>query len=47
MQIFGKTNINFIKWRWHAIVVSSLVIVAGIGQIIAQGGAQRVGPEAR
>ncbi|NQW02813.1 MAG: protein translocase subunit SecF [Acidobacteria bacterium] len=38
MQIFGKTNINFIKWRWHAIVVSSLVIVAGIGQIIAQGG---------
>ncbi len=38
MQILSKTNFNFIKWRWHAIALSAVVIVAGIGQIIAQGG---------
>jgi preprotein translocase subunit SecF len=38
MQILGKTNFNFIKWRWHAIAMSTVIIVAGFGQIIAQGG---------
>ncbi len=38
MQILGKTNINFIKWRWHAIVLSTVVMVAGLGQIVSQGG---------
>jgi preprotein translocase subunit SecF len=38
MQILGKSNFNFIKWRWHAIVFSAAIIVIGIGQIIAQGG---------
>lgn len=38
MQIFGKTNFNFIKWRWHAIVMSTVIILAGFGQIISQGG---------
>ncbi len=38
MQILSQTNFNFIKWRWHAIVLSTVVIVAGIGQMVAQGG---------
>lgn len=38
MQILSQTNFNFIKWRWHAIALSAVVIIAGIGQIIAQGG---------
>ena len=38
MQILTNTNFNFIKWRWHAIVVSLVVIIAGFGQIVMQGG---------
>jgi preprotein translocase subunit SecF len=38
MQILGKTNFNFIKWRWHAIALSAAVIVIGFAQIISQGG---------
>jgi preprotein translocase subunit SecF len=44
MQILSQTNFNFIKWRWHAIALSAVVIIAGIGQIIAQGG-PRLGVE--
>ncbi len=38
MQILGKTNFNFTKWRWHAIALSVVVIVAGFAQIVMQGG---------
>jgi preprotein translocase subunit SecF len=38
MQILGQTNFNFIKWRWHAIALSTAIIVIGFGQIIKQGG---------
>jgi len=38
MQIIGKTNFNFLKWQWHAIALSTLTIVAGLGQIVMQGG---------
>lgn len=38
MQILGKTNFNFIKWRWHAIAFSAVIIIGGVGQIIMQGG---------
>lgn len=38
MQILGKSNFNFIKWRWHAIAFSAAIILVGVGQIIAQGG---------
>jgi len=44
MQILSQTHFNFIKWRWHAIALSAVVIIAGIGQIIAQGG-PRLGVE--
>jgi preprotein translocase subunit SecF len=38
MQILSKTNFNFIKWRWHAIALSALVILAGAAVIVSRGG---------
>ena len=38
MQIFKTPNYNFIKWRWHALILSALVIIAGIGLMVARGG---------
>ena len=37
MAIFDNANYDFIKWRWHAITLSALVIVAGLGYGIAKG----------
>ena len=37
MAIFDNANYDFIKWRWHAITLSALVIVAGFGYGIAKG----------
>ena len=34
MQIFNNPNYNFIRWRWHAIALSALVILAGLAMII-------------
>jgi preprotein translocase subunit SecF len=30
MKIFDNPNFNFVRWRWHAIVLSWLVILAGL-----------------
>ena len=30
MQIFHKTNFNFVRWRWHAIGFSWVLILAGL-----------------
>lgn len=38
MQILSKTNYNFIRWRWHALALSLLVIAAGIFTIMSRGG---------
>jgi len=38
MRIFDNTNINFTKWRWHALALSLVVIGAGIFTIISRGG---------
>ena len=38
MQIFTKPNFNFIRWRWHAIVLSLVVIGAGLAYMVSQGG---------
>jgi preprotein translocase subunit SecF len=38
MQFLTNPNYNFIKWRWHAIALSALVILAGIGLMISRGG---------
>ena len=38
MQILSNPNFNFIKWRWHALVLSSLVIGIGLITMIMRGG---------
>ena len=38
MRIFEKANYNFIKWRWHALVISLVLIWAGVGTIYFKGG---------
>ena len=38
MQIFKAPNFNFLPWRWHAFALSAIVILAGIGTMIAGGG---------
>ena len=37
MQIFTNANFNFLRWRWHAIILSLVVIGAGVF-VIATGG---------
>jgi len=37
MQIFKTPNYNFIKWRWHAIALSSIVILAGVVMMATKG----------
>ena len=38
MRLFENTNYDFIKWRWHALVLSGLVILAGVGFMVSRGG---------
>jgi preprotein translocase subunit SecF len=37
MQIFHNANYNFIRWRWHAIVLSLVIVGAGIVAMATQG----------
>jgi preprotein translocase subunit SecF len=37
MQIFSNTHIDFLRWRWHALALSALVIVAGLALIATRG----------
>jgi preprotein translocase subunit SecF len=37
MQIFTNANYNFIRWRWHAIALSLLVIAAGMVAMATRG----------
>jgi preprotein translocase subunit SecF len=45
MQILSKTNFNFIKWRWHAIALSAVVIIAGLVTMATQPGGLKLGIE--
>ena len=38
MRIFDNPNFNFIRWRWHAILLSVVVIGAGLATVFARGG---------
>jgi preprotein translocase subunit SecF len=38
MRIFDNPNYDFIKWRWHALALSGLVVLAGIAFIVTRGG---------
>ena len=37
MQIFNQTNFDFVRWRWHAIALSLIVILAGAATIWTRG----------
>ena len=37
MHIFKDTNYDFLRWRWHAIALSTLIIVGGIVTIATRG----------
>jgi preprotein translocase subunit SecF len=37
MHFFKDTKFDFLRWRWHAIVLSWVVILAGLGVIWTQG----------
>ena len=38
MQIFHNANYDFIRWRWHALILSSVVIIGGFALSLARGG---------
>src|SRR5687768_790239 len=37
MKLFQNTNFDFIRWRWHAIALSALIIGAGIVMAVTRG----------
>jgi preprotein translocase subunit SecF len=37
MKIFNNPNYNFIRWRWHAIILSLVVIGAGVAMMAVRG----------
>jgi preprotein translocase subunit SecF len=37
MQIFTNPNFNFIRWRWHAIALSVIILVAGVAVMATRG----------
>src|SRR5215468_2523251 len=37
MHIFKNTHFDFMRWRWHAIALSWVVIIAGIVVIATKG----------
>jgi preprotein translocase subunit SecF len=37
MDIFHNTNYDFIRWRWHAITLSLLIILAGAALMVTRG----------
>src|ERR1044071_1500376 len=40
-HIFEKANYNFVKWRWHAIALSWLIVLAGVVVAFSRGGVPR------
>lgn len=37
MQFFANTNIDFLRWRWHALALSGVIIVAGLVAVVTRG----------
>src|SRR5689334_7855812 len=37
MHIFTNPNFNFLRWRWHAIALSWVIIIAGAATIATKG----------
>ena len=37
MRILTNVNVDWLRWRWHALVLSWLLIIAGVGVIVTRG----------
>ena len=37
MHIFKNTHYNFLRWRWHALIVSWAIIIAGVFMLVTRG----------
>src|SRR5882672_4635888 len=37
MHIFKDTNFDFLRWRWHAIILSWVIIIAGLVTVWTNG----------
>jgi preprotein translocase subunit SecF len=37
MRILTNVNIDWLRWRWHALAVSWLIILTGVGLMVARG----------
>jgi preprotein translocase subunit SecF len=37
MRILTDVNVNWLRWRWQALAISWLIILAGVGTMIARG----------
>jgi preprotein translocase subunit SecF len=37
MQIFTKANYNFLRWRWHALALSAVIVLAGVAAVLRTG----------
>jgi preprotein translocase subunit SecF len=37
MRFLNEPNIDFVKWRWHALALSALIIVAGVVTVATRG----------
>ena len=42
MHIFTNPNYNFLRWRWHTVVLSWILILAGVGFIYTPGMAKGI-----
>jgi preprotein translocase subunit SecF len=42
MHIFNNPNYNFLRWRWHAVILSWVIILAGLGYIYTRGMAKGI-----
>jgi preprotein translocase subunit SecF len=38
MRIFVNPQFDFIRWRWHALILSVIVILAGVATVVSRGG---------
>jgi preprotein translocase subunit SecF len=38
MRIFENANYDFIRWRWHAIALSTLIVLGGLAFMVSRGG---------
>jgi preprotein translocase subunit SecF len=38
MPFFRTPNFDFLRWRWHALALSAVVLIGGLGLLVARGG---------